>query len=190
MSSLHTTAFCLCSDAMPTGRTNSPDQLPLIVTSLEKKDNVFVSKWFLRKIKVLCEQTHELADDLHDFLDYVQCYLVKGILWLIVLFKVQAENFMSSLHTTAFCLCSDAMPTGRTNSPDQLPLIVTSLEKKDNVFVSKWFLRKIKVLCEQTHELADDLHDFLDYVQCYLVKGILWLIVLFKVRAVVQCSLR
>ena len=23
------------------------------------------------KIKVLCEQTHELTDDLHDFLDYV-----------------------------------------------------------------------------------------------------------------------
>ena len=27
-------------------------------------------------IKVLCEQTRELTDDLHDFLDYVQCYLV------------------------------------------------------------------------------------------------------------------
>ena len=29
-------------------------------------------------IKVLCEQTRELTDDLHDFLDYVSCYLLLG----------------------------------------------------------------------------------------------------------------
>ena len=47
--------------------------------------------------------------------------------------------------------------------------------------------KKIKVLCEQTRELTDALHDFfLDYVQCYLVQGILCLVVIFRVREVVS----
>ena len=56
---------------------------------------------------------------------------------------------------------------------------------------SGWQLQQIqiKVLCEQTRELTDDLHDFFDYVKCYLIWGILWLIFIFRVRAGVQCSL-
>ena len=34
----------------------------------------------------------------------------------------------------------------------------------------------------------DELSSFLDPFNCYLVKGILWLIVIFRVRTVVECS--
>ena len=49
--------------------------------------------------------------------------------------------------------------------------------------------KKIEVLCEQTRELTDDLYDF--FGLCLMLSGLgnLWSIVIFRVRAVVQCSL-
>ena len=45
------------------------------------------------------------------------------------------------------------------------------------------------MLCEQTRELTDDLHDFFGLYLMLSGQGILWLIVIFRVPAVIQCSL-
>ena len=65
-------------------------------------------------------------------------------------------------------------------------LKVTLLLTNSNNSVRKTKQSKISV--SKLVNWRDELSYFLDPFYCYLVKGILWLIVIFRVRTVVECS--